>query len=420
MSAQPPATPAPGPLGAAERIALIDVLRGFALFGILVVNMASFKSAALASQVAATLPDQAATWLISFGFQTKFYVLFSFLFGYGLSVQMVRAAVRGTSLVPPFLRRLLGLLLLGFAHAALLYTGDILVTYAILGTILLLLRNAADATLLRTAATLITATVLMLAVGGIALAIIGPAADAVDQASETARIVAAFRGTPTNIIGQRLREYPGILAFALFGQGPTALAMFLIGLWAGRRRLLERVEDNLPLLRRARSLGLVVGSAGGVAWATYRVVNGFDFSGPFLLASAVNFATAPFLTAAFAATLTLLYRAPRWRRWLAPLAPVGRMALSNYLLQSLVGAFVFTGYGLGLFGRVGAAAGLVLSVAIYAAQLPLSAWWLRRFAFGPAEWLLRSFTYARLQPLRSRRASIGGAASTQAPPPVSD
>lgn len=413
--APPPASPspsAPGPIAAAERIALIDVLRGFALFGILVVNMASFKSPGLASQAGATLPDQAATWLISFGFQTKFYVLFSFLFGYGLSVQMARAAARGVALVPRFLRRLLGLLLLGLAHAALLYTGDILVTYALLGMILLLLRNAPDRVLLRAAVGLVAATGLLLAIGGIALALAAPAPESSgSQELETARVIAAFRGTPREVVAQRIGDYPGTLAFALLGQGPTALAMFLTGLWAGRQRLLERLDDNLPLLRRVRALGFAIGATGGVVWATYRLVNGFDFGGGLLLASAVDFATAPFLTAAFVTTLTLLYRAPRWRRRLAPLALVGRMALSNYLLQSLVGAFIFTGYGLGLFGRVGAAVGLALSVAIYAMQLPLSAWWLRRYAFGPTEWLLPSFTYARLQPIRARRTLDGEATS---------
>jgi uncharacterized protein len=100
--------------------------------------------------------------------------------------------------------------------------------------------------------------------------------------------------------------------------------------------------------------------------------------------------------------IVMLYRAPVWRRLLAPLAPVGRKALSNYLIQSLIASLIFTGYGLGLYGRVGAALGLVLSLAIFAAQIPLSMLWLRRFDFGPVEWVLRSFTYARLQPLRLR------------------
>ncbi len=387
-----------GPVAISERVEVIDVLRGFALLGIVIVNMGAFKGSSFGSLRDAGVLDQAASWLVAFGFQTKFYVLFSFLFGYGLSVQMNRATARSAPFVPRFLRRLLGLLLIGLVHAVLLFTGDILVTYALLGLILLLLRNASNTALLRIAAILITATVLLLAVFGVVLA--ASAAGAPDANAAITGSAAAYRGTPADVIGERIREYPGTLAFALFGQGPTALAMFLVGLWAGRRRLLERVDDYLPLLRRVLSVGLAVGVPGALIWATFRVINGFTFDANFLWAAAFDFATAPFLSAVYATTIMLLYRNATWRRRLAPLAAVGRLSLSNYLLQSLVAALVFTGYGLGLYGQVGAAWGLALSITIFAVQVPLSAWWLGRFQFGPAEWLLRSFTYGKVQPLR--------------------
>ena len=399
-----------GPIARGERVGLLDVLRGFALFGILVVNMAAFKSPVFGDAVVDTGSlDDVASWLIAFGFQTKFYVIFSFLFGYGLSVQMNRAAAKGVPFVPRFLRRLLGLLTIGLAHAVLLFASDILVAYALLGVVLLLVRNARDGVLLGTAAGLVAATALALCLGGAVLASSGPGADdgpaaeaeAVQARAEAERATEAYRGSPAEVIGERVGEYPGTLAFVLFLQGPTALAMFLVGLWTGRRRLFERVDDHLSLLRRTVGVGLAFGVSGALAWATVRVVNGFDLNATFLFGSAVDFATAPFLSAAYVAAIALLYRNPTWRRrLLSPLAPVGRMALSNYLLQSLTGALVFTGYGLGLYGRVGAALGLALSLAIFAAQVPLSARWLGRFRFGPAEWALRSFTYARAQPLR--------------------
>jgi uncharacterized protein len=139
---------------------------------------------------------------------------------------------------------------------------------------------------------------------------------------------------------------------------------------------------------------------GALIWATFRVVNGFTFDANFLWAAAVDFATAPFLSAAYVTSILLLYRSASWRRRFAPLVAVGRLSLSNYLLQSLVAALIFTGYGLRLYGQVGAAWGIALSIVIFAVQIPLSAWWLRRFQFGPAEWLLRSWTYGRWQPLR--------------------
>ncbi|HEX2741320.1 MAG TPA: DUF418 domain-containing protein, partial [Rubrobacter sp.] len=386
-----------------ERIQTIDALRGFALFGILVVNMAAFRAPVFdETGLDAGVLDRVVTWLIAFGFEQKFYVLFSFLFGYGLSVQMFRAAERGSPLVPRFLRRLLGLLLIGLAHAVLLYTGDILVTYALLGVVLLLMRNVSSRVLLLLAAGLVLLSALAFALSGTVFATGDNAAFEAELRAESERSVEAYRGTPAAAISERIRTYPGTLGFALVGQGPTALAMFLVGLWAGRRRLFERVEDHLPLLRRALVVGLVVGVAGALVWASERAVSGFAFDEGFFLAASVDFLTAPFLTAAYVVAITFLYRSPGWRRRLAFLVPVGRAALSNYLFQSLVAALIFTGYGLGLYGRVDAGLGLLLSFAIFAAQIPLSAWWMSRFAFGPAEWVLRSFTYARLQPIRVR------------------
>ena len=132
-------------------------------------------------------------------------------------------------------------------------------------------------------------------------------------------------------------EYPATFGFVLFGQGPTALAMFLVGLWAGRRRLFERADEHRLLLRWLFFLGLVFGLGGGIAWATMQAAVGFDFTAVFLFASALSFATAPLLSGAYAAAIILLYRNPAGRRCLNLLAPVGRLALTNYLLQSLVG-----------------------------------------------------------------------------------
>ena len=396
------------PIAASERVALVDVLRGFALLGILVVNTGVFKSAGFGPAADAPPLDQLASGAILLLFTLKFYVLFSFLFGYGFSVQMARAAERGAPWVPRYLRRLLGLLLLGVAHAVLLYVGDILVTYAVLGVALLAFRRARSRVLVGVAIGLVALSALGVAGVGAVVSVL-PASDTADVAREVevdaARTEAAYRGSPGEVVEERLRTWPAVLVFALLGQGPTVLGMFLLGLWAGRRRLLERIDEHRPLLRRALVLGLVVGLPGSAAFAAATVASGFDFDATFFLASAVDFATAPFLTAGYVSGIALLHARPAGARRLAVLAPVGRMALSNYLLQSLVCSLVFTGYGLGLFGRVGAAAGLVVSFAIFAAQVPLSAWWLRRFRFGPAEWLLRSFTYARRQPLRSDPAA---------------
>ena len=115
-------------------------------------------------------------------------------------------------------------------------------------------------------------------------------------------------------------------------------------------------------------------------------------------------AGAPAMGFFYASGLTLLIQREAWKQRMAPLAAVGRLALSNYLLQTLVCTTIFYSYGLGLYGKVGPAVGLALTVVIFAVQIPLSVWCLRRFRFGPAEWLWRSLTYGTLQSMRAQRA----------------
>jgi uncharacterized protein len=412
-----------GPIGVDERVELIDVLRGFALLGILIVNMQRFKSAlggtGLPPRFEGTA-DRVAGWLISLGFESKFFVLFSFLFGYGLAIQIARAGAQGVPIVPRYLRRLAGLLVLGLAHALLLFTGDILVAYAVLGLVLLMARRAAPGTLLRWSGGLLVGWSLLLLLSALGSSAGGTAAEpggsagaaaptaaaesaaggtAVRAEEEVERAEAAYRGSPAEAAAQRARELPGVWASAIAVMIPSIVAMFLLGLWAGRRGLFVHVRRHERLLRRARVVGLLIGLPGAAVYAALvRQVGGEPAS--FLAGYAIGVFAAPFLSAAYVTTIALAYQRPAVARLLAPLAPVGRMALSNYLLQSVACAFIFTGYGLGLYGQVGEAAGLALSLAIFACQIPLSAWWLRHFRFGPAEWLLRTVTYLRVQPLR--------------------
>jgi uncharacterized protein len=111
-------------------------------------------------------------------------------------------------------------------------------------------------------------------------------------------------------------------------------------------------------------------------------------------------AGAPLLCLAYLSALALLSLRPGWGARLKVLAPVGQMALTNYLMQSIICTLIFYGYGLGLFGKVGPAAGILLTVVIYLIQIPISHWWMKRFRYGPAEWLWRSMTYLKLQPMR--------------------
>lgn len=394
-----PSSPAPAP--AVGREHAIDALRGFALLGILMVNAGSFASTYFGVGVvdpAFSRPvDHAVRWWVSFIFETKFYLLFSLLFGYSFALQMDSAERSGSAFVPRFLRRLLGLLLLGLAHAWLLFAGDILVTYALLGVLLLAWRG-----LKPMAATVLALALLGMVAGGWGLLawlvahvppIEVPVAELHAKAQQAAQ---AYRASALDAIAQRGRDMAdGVWFVLVFVQGPCALAMFLLGLAAHRSGFLARVAQQPARLRRWMAWCLPVGGAGALFYATAQVGTS-SVQQPehvVLAALAVDLATAPFLTFGYVALLLwLLQHGPVGPRLGAALEPAGRMALSNYLLQSLVGATVFTAYGLALVGRVAPWLVVLGVLTLYGAQLVWSHRWMATHAYGPVEWWLRAFT----------------------------
>lgn len=416
MTVATTAKPAPidQPISEGDRLQIVDILRGFALFGILLVNMAIFKAAFGFGGPAALddmpLLDRLARQAITLLAEGKFFTLFSFLFGFGFAIQMLRAQERGRPFVGRFSRRLLILLGIGLLHAFLIWYGDILVSYALIGFALLLFRNARPRTLLIWAAILLLGMTLV--IGGLMglfewSRTIPGAVEQIQQLEQ--QTVAQFEqqfaedqrvygsGSYAEVVAYRARFMPTVYLSMIF-QWPPVLAMFLLGLYAGKRGILHDPAAHLPLLRRVRFWGLTLGFASSLLVV---VLQGRLSLFGSTMTPLLNFSIAgPLLSMGYAATIVLLAQQPGWLRRLMPLAPVGRMALSNYLLQSLVATTIFYGYGVGLYGQWGAAAGLLLSVVIYALQIPLSNWWLSRFRFGPMEWLWRSLTYGRAQPLR--------------------
>jgi uncharacterized protein len=181
----------------------------------------------------------------------------------------------------------------------------------------------------------------------------------------------------------------------------NVLAMMLLGLYAGKRRIFEDIPGNLPLVRKVWLWGLILGLIGNGIY----VYLGQQSSRAMpsltnLISLAGQTFGAPALALFYMTTLTLLAEGTAWRARLAPLANAGRMALTNYLLQSLICTLLFYGYGFGLYGKVGIAGGILLTAVIFAAQVALSSWWLGRFRFGPMEWLWRTLTYGKRQAMR--------------------
>ncbi|MGB3816728.1 DUF418 domain-containing protein [Achromobacter pulmonis] len=386
---------------APPRLAHVDALRGFALLGILVVNIGVFASPFYASGIvdpAFARPwDQAVRWLVAWLFETKFYLLFSFLFGYSFTLQISAAERAGVAFGPRFLRRLAGLAALGLAHAVLFYQGDILLTYALLGLALMACRGMAPGRALRVALWLIGLTSLAWAVlGGLSLldpvgtVAMGQGGNNVALADSHAAIQ-AYRGTIATTVARHWQELTsGIWGVILLVQGPFVFAMFLAGYALGRRQALADPWRQPRVLWLLCALGALPGLAGSAAYATAALPSmALLWEIPGL---ALGLFTAPLLSMSYAAALLLAMRT-RPGAWLArTLAPAGRMALSNYLMQSVVCAFIFTGWGLRLSGGVSPGAALLIAGAIFGAQLPFSAWWLRHHAQGPVEWLLRALT----------------------------
>ncbi len=420
MGSSRPSTHAPTDPG--RRIHTIDVLRGFALLGILLVNMELFshpvQTVVLPVEYFAWA-DRAAAWLVRFVAEGKFYSLFSLLFGLGFALQMARADEKRVRFLPIYARRLILLLAIGLIHAYLVWVGDILTLYALLGFLLVLFRKSRPRKLLFWAVLFMLLPALFLAFSDAMIAL-GSAQPGVGEQIQQgfqeqrqgylADIEGAYavygQGDFAQITAQRAHDM-GFMAYSSPFLGPSVFAMFLLGLWFARKGVFQNVEEHLPFMRRLLVGGLMVGVVGN---AIYASLLGPD-SPRFIPNPTVSLATlgqavgAPALCLFYVSALTLLNRQPVWQRYLAPLAGAGRMALTNYLGQSVICTLIFYGYGLGLFGQVGKAAGLLLAIAIFALQVWFSGWWLSRFRYGPMEWLWRSLTYLRWQPLRASAAS---------------
>ena len=408
----------PAPIDAAERIHALDVIRGFALLGILLMNIEYFQKPMQAvifgfdgSQTGA---DHWVAWASYVFVQGKFYTMFSLLFGIGFVIFLDRAFARGASARLLFLRRLGGLLLFGVAHAFLVWSGDILLIYALVGVLLLLFAKTPARRLWKwgLAFVLVAPAMMWLGAFGMEFALNSPEGPKIlaDIEAQRASIMADIEHGHAVYAGAgfmeavqwRIHEWT-----ALYGGGgwlffaASVLGMFLIGASFGRAGTFAVPAASRALFVRLSIVGFVV----GIPAALYVGLNGgaADMMVPtYAGAKVVSAATIANLALclAYVSTLALLLQRAAAARWLSTLGPAGRMALTNYLAQSLVFTLLFYGYGAGLYGEYGRAATTVMALAFFALQVWFSGWWLMRYRIGPCEWLWRTMTYGRAQPLR--------------------
>jgi len=384
-----PSTPM-SPIKGSERIQILDILRGFAIFGILAVNIAGFASPAFLPGYVfpQDIPwyDSLAESLVQFLAESKFYTIFSFLFGLGFSVQLARVEARGGDMRSFYPRRLWVLFFIGLLHTLFLWMGDILRLYALLGFALLTFRNSSKRTLTIWIGVLYVLTFFLL------IMLEGSGDTTIPRMDIIAMAREAYTSSsylPVLIF----QVFSGIASFIIITltQGTSALALFLLGLLAGRSKLFERLSENQFLLKRIFWIALPIGLLGNAAYVLLDNV--------WLATLGVIFGS-PALSAVYVSGIALLSLRESGKKILSPLGSVGRMALTNYVLQSLVCLILFSGFGTGLYEKVGGAGLLGITLLIYLAQIPLSGWWLRRFKFGPLEWIWRSLTYRKRQPMR--------------------
>lgn len=397
------------PVSPSERFEILDVLRGLAILGILLLNISAFSgvefmSPAQKAGVWGAEYERSARVLVNWFVHGKFYSLFSFLFGVGFAVFLQRTASRDGGSARLLKRRLLGLLLIGLVHSILIWFGDILVLYALFGFLLLAFRHRTDRTLIRWVVALLLCPIVIYGAGAIAVAATGttPTAGANSGTGPLPPfLVHALQhfdaGGYPQIVEGNIRFTAGgwvrrIILFML----PRIFGMFLLGYLLGRRSFFRDLEAQRPVLRRVLRLGLWVGlpASAGYAWLMERAIYLPPTPLGWAMTTLESIGT-PLLSLGYAAGVTLLWSRPGPQRVLAWLAPVGRMALTNYLLQSVICIAIFYGIGFGFWMQVGLVHALWISVAIFVLQIILSHFWLKRFAFGPVEWVWRQFTYGK-------------------------
>ena len=387
------------PTSAEERYVTLDVLRGLALFGVLLINLHTLFRVSLFEHILHFHTDPG-TWnhvvdvLLAALLETKAVSLFSLMFGIGTAIQAERAAARGVNVTRFLVRRYLVLLALGLCHLLLIWNGDVLVLYAVCGLLIVPLLRLPTSMLAALGAAAITLRSV------VDLPIPFPSAYAM-QVQAVAATHAYGSGSFMDILTFRSRETGRFIVPLLVGILPQTAGLMLCGIAAWRSGVLREPQ------RYKRLLGTIfVGALAIGATATSLQVF-FDSTGRTRAIPEGVLRLCSFIPLAFSyGAGVLLWMAPgRVTRVTALFASLGQMAFTNYLTESVVLGVIFYGYGFGLFGRMGSASAVLIGIALYIGQLFFSHLWLRHYCFGPVEWLWRSLTYGRFQRMRRRNTS---------------
>ena len=391
-----------------KRVFEIDGIRGFALLGILMMNIMSFAGPDLDDSFAGTRSEiysgfwnELSLFFINTFVTTNFYTMFSFLFGLGFFIFLSRAEKKTQSTSALFLRRLGLLLVFGLMHGILLWYGDILWTYAITGLFLLLFYKFKPKVNLIIAAVLLAVTSIIVILGSAAVYVMNGANTSSGLESEnfvfslnmTERIL---NGTYGDIVSMNAIILGLSAAGAIFVI-PNVLAMFLIGLYAGQKGYFTNLSQHTHLLRKVAVIGIGIGLPVKIFTGYLTTYQSHDdvFVQLAQLSSTIG---GPLMSLGYIAALALiLLKLPKL---VSVLQPVGQMALTNYIGQTVIMLGIF--YAGGLFNSIDAVWFVPIAFLVFILQLILSSIWMKFFAYGPLEWIWRNFTYLKIMPVRKR------------------
>jgi uncharacterized protein len=402
-----------GPIDPQSRLSSVDAVRGFALFGVLLVNMYNFGAN---SPEWTGMIDRIFLTVLHTMFETKSWRLFACLFGFGFALQMFKVNTQAAGSIWFYIRRLVILFIIGMGHA-LFYDGDILMKYAALGLILVAFRKLKKRTLLILAFVLLAAFPVGNAI--VSLSDDNPFANSEEMLSLAERRDGhPYLGSLTDIFVANADTIPPHIWSNLHNPESSLaiFAMFLLGLYVGRSRFLQDAPKHLPAIRKVCGWGIGIGVMSAIAewllgqyygYAVFRENTAsveIQFLGDILFAYG---STA--LALGYGAGIVLLAQERKWKPVLRPLENLGRMGLTVYLSGTMMFTILFYGYGFSQLFLIGPARVTAYAVLFFAIQVIFCTWWLRRFRFGPMEWGWRSLTYWKIQPLRlSKKTSAQG------------
>jgi len=389
----------------AGRHLLPDLVRSFALIGIALVNVGAISYPLMMGYLDGGLissADKAVYATVNTLFLQKSYTLFALMFGVGFAYQIAAAGRRGTGFGSQYIRRIIGLLVLGLLHVALLFQGDILVMYAILGTLLYLFRNLKPRTLVITGVCIYALQVVFIALMAVAVWAGNNFApeDMAKELENMQEMVAHARevfgqGTFAQSVTLRFKEWSQIITFGMFMQGLGAFAFFLFGLAAVKSDIIS--TPSAPIYAKFRKVFLPIGLLGS-AFAALLLISAENMMHPQMMVGMALIALfSPFSTAGYLGLIAKWADRPVSDGFSSRLktfmARGGTATLTAYLLQGLLFSLIFNNYGLGQFTKHGAAMCVLIAFAVATFSLVFASLWRKKFERGPVEMLFRRWTY---------------------------